>query len=127
MIEINKLNGCIKILEFWIEPYDNIEKIKKIFKKSDFFDNKYIYVDNSNEIEYIFSLNNENNIYLVEIEPYYLSWNDIGNRKDWGILKIKKIFLENNFCIKNEFSWGKVSYQYDNKNLIPSICIEYKK
>ena len=32
MIEINKLNGCIKILEFWIEPYDNIEKIKKILK-----------------------------------------------------------------------------------------------
>ena len=72
MIEINKLNGSIKILEFWIEPYDNIEKIKKNFKKSDFFDNKYIYVDSNNEIEYIFSLNDENNIYLVEIEPYYL-------------------------------------------------------
>ena len=40
-------------------------------------------MDSNNEIEYIFSLNDENNIYLVEIEPYYLSWNDIGNRKDW--------------------------------------------
>ena len=37
MIEINKLNGSIKILEFWIEPYDNIEKIVNCNIKCDIF------------------------------------------------------------------------------------------
>lgn len=134
MIFINKENGSIIInKEINIIPHENIRELQ--FKLKDkIYNPKYGYNKNNNfmlddedlGVVYTFKTDKNFNIHCIYIEPQYSSWEDIENSISISIVKIKKILELLNLEENNLFLWGRIFYEYDPRNLIPSIIIEYK-
>lgn len=119
-----------------------------VFDKST---NHSIFIDTNKNIETPFSLINENenqNEYMLKEESFnyaivfkneklsYITIEKTIGDKDWTsytlsksnrIAENKDLLLDLGLKENNSFEWGDVSYQYDPRNLMPYILIDFSK